>query len=209
MAFLGLSYEEFCTIGTGLILVSSSFLMGVIFGNQPYDYNVLFKTNSTTEDFAASLNHYQQIYNTNPKVFYVLMGVATLGFIGSMIRIYKPNPELQLFEYTSLGLFVFAICIFITNIKTGVECTISHQWGEVTENQGLAVLASSNIIFLFFLGGTVVLQAGLWYTNWEYQKRLKAFFAEEAAERAAAVEKEATAGQGKGKKAQKENKKQK
>ena len=202
-----IGYAELCTIGSAMVLISSSFLMGVFFANQPYDYHLLFDSVATQEQFDASLKHYQTLYNTNPIVIYILAGVASLGFIGSMIRIYKPNPELQLFEYTSLGLFVFAICIFITNIKTGIECSVSHQWGEVTENQGLAVLASSNIILLLFLIGVLLLQAGLWYTNWEYQIRLNDFFAAEQQQEEAA-EKEDAPKNGK-KQKKKESKKQK
>ena len=49
-------------------------------------------------------------------------------------------------------------------------------------NQGLAVIASSNIILLVVFSGVLVLQAGLWYTNWEYQQRLKTFYSEDAKE---------------------------
>ncbi|EDO15942.1 hypothetical protein Kpol_480p29 [Vanderwaltozyma polyspora DSM 70294] len=204
-----ITYADLCSVGTGLILISSSFLMGVFFANQPYDYDLLFNTSSTQEHFDSALKHYQTLYSTNPRVLYVLLGVTALGFIGSMIRIYKPNPDLQLFEYTSLGLFVFAICVFITNIKTGIECSITHNWGEVNENQGLAVLASSNIIFLLMLVGVILLQGGLWYTNWDYQKRLGEFFAAEQAEQAQQEKQQPESKKQSTKKSKKESKKQK
>lgn len=178
---MGLSYKDVTTVGTGLILIGTSFIMGVFFANQTYDYNLLFNNDATQEHFDNALNHYQTLFYTAPAVRYVLLGVASIGLIGGLIRIYKPNPDLQLFEYCSLGLYVFGICVFITNIKTGIECSITRNWGEVSENQGLAVIASSNIILLLLFIGVIVLQAGLWYTKWEHEQRLQKFYAEEAA----------------------------
>lgn len=119
-----------------------------------------------------------------------------------------------MFEYASLGLYVLGICVFITNIKTGIECTLTGQWGEVTENQGLAVIASSTIILEVVFLGVLFLQAGLWYSNYDYQKRLKKFYEEEAiAEanaKAAVLEPKTTSKAKKVRKdAKKENKKQK
>ncbi|CCD26544.1 Shr3p NDAI_0H03710 [Naumovozyma dairenensis CBS 421] len=208
-----LSYDEFCTIGTALILISSSFIMGTFFNNLTYDYHLLFNPNVTQEHFDNALRHYQTLYYTGRPLLYILAGVAILGLLGNMIRIYKPNPELKMFEYASLGLYVFGICIFITNIKTGIECSLNGNWGEVTQNQGLAVIGSSNIILLLMFLGVLILQIGLWYTNYDYQERLKDFYAEEAkdisivaASRAKPIETESKKQQKKNKKLAKKNK---
>lgn len=200
---MGVSYKDVCTIGTGLILIGTSFIMGVFYANQAYDYPLLFDHNATQEHFDNALRHYQTLFYTAPAVKYVLLGVAALGLIGGLIRVYKPNPDLQLFEYCSLGLYVFGICVFLTNIKTGIDCSISRNWGEVTENQGLAVIASSNIIMLLLFMGVVVLQAGLWYSKWELDQRLKVFYAQEAAEEATKATKAGSKADKKEKKKQK------
>lgn len=204
-----ISYKDISTIGTGLILIGTSFIMGVFYANQTYDYPVLFDKNATQLTYDNALRHYQTLYHTAPINYYLLLAVVLVGLLGCLIRVYKPNPDLQTFEYCSLGLYVFGICVFITNIKTGIECSISHNWGEVTENQGIAVLGSSNIILLLLFTGVLVLQGGLWYTEWEHQQRLKTFYAQEAEEAA-----EAEKSQQQGKKnspasSKKENKKQK
>ncbi|CCF58638.1 hypothetical protein KAFR_0F00410 [Kazachstania africana CBS 2517] len=174
-------YKAICTVSTGLILVSTSFIMGVFYNNLAYDYELLFNPAVTQEAFDNSLKHYQLLNDVGRPLLYILGFVTFLGLIGNIARVYKPNPELQIFEYCSLGLFVLGICIFITNIKTGIECSITHSWGEVTENQGLAVIGSSNIILLIVFLGVLVLQAGLWYSNYDYENRLKAFYAAESA----------------------------
>lgn len=188
--------------------------MGVFYNNLAYDYHLLFNANATQEHFDNALKHYQTLYYTGRPVLYILGFVAVVGLLGNMIRIYKPNPELKMFEYASLGLYVLGICVFITNIKTGIECTLTGQWGEVTENQGLAVIASSTIILEVVFLGVLFLQAGLWYSNYDYQKRLKKFYEEEAiAEanaKAAVLEPKTTSKAKKVRKdAKKENKKQK
>lgn len=187
---MGLSYNDVCTIGTGLILIGTSFIMGVFYANQTYDFPLLFDRDATQEHFDNALRHYQTLFHTAPTVKYIFAGVSLLGLIGGLIRVYKPNPDLQLFEYCSLALYVFGICVFLTNVKTGIDCSITRNWGEVTENQGLAVIASSNIILLLLFVGVIVLQAGLWYSRWELDQRLKVFYANEAAEQTAKVEPE-------------------
>ncbi|AQZ14542.1 SHR3 (YDL212W) [Zygosaccharomyces parabailii] len=175
-----LGYKEACTLGMGLILCASSFIIGVFYANQTYDYRLLFPKESTQADFDNALRHYQTISKTPVPVLVPLGVVTAIGLIGHLIRIYKPNPDLRNFEYASLGLYFFGICVFLTNIKTGLVCSNTHEWGEVTENQGLAVLGSSNIILIIFFIGVLLLQGGLWYTHWDHQVRLKKFYEEEA-----------------------------
>ncbi|QEU60659.1 Shr3 [Kluyveromyces lactis] len=169
---MGLTYKDFCAVGTALIIGSTTFLMGIFFSNQPYDYNILFNPAATPEHFENALKHYQTLFYTAKPTLYMLGAVAIVGVIGSLIRVYKPNPDLQLFEYGSLALYVLGICVFLTNIKTGVESAVYHNWGEVSEAQGIAVVASSNIIILIVFAGVLVLQGGLWYSTWEYEQRL-------------------------------------
>ncbi|SCU96621.1 LAME_0F16864g1_1 [Lachancea meyersii CBS 8951] len=176
-----LAYKEISTIGTGLILVATSFIMGVFYANQAYDFHVLFNPQVAQSHFDNSLRHYQTLADTPGAVLGGLAFVTFVGLVGCLIRIYKPNPDLQTFEYASVVMYVIGICLFITNIKTGVESAVSGNWGEVTQNQGVAVIGSSNIILLLVFIGVLVLQAGLWYSNWEYQVRLDKFLAEEAA----------------------------
>ncbi|SCU87296.1 LADA_0E03136g1_1 [Lachancea dasiensis] len=182
-----LSYKELCTIGTGLILAASSFIFGVFYANQAYDYHILFNPRVGQTDFDNSLHHYQLLSQTPLPIFGGLVFVASVGLIGCLIRIFKPNPDLQAFEYATLVMYVVGICLFVTNIKTGVDSSVSGNWGEVTQNQGLAVIASSNILLLVVFLGVIVLQAGLWYSNWEFQQRLQKFYAEEKAAAAAAT----------------------
>lgn len=174
---------------TGIIIATASCLIGVFLGSEPYDYQLLFNGQSTQAHFDKALEHYRTLHETPLPVLYILAAVALLGISANIVRIYKPNPELSMFEYCSLGLYVIAVSLFITNIKTGVECAVTGHWGDVTQNEGLAVLASSHVILILVLLGVILLQAGLWYSNMDYQKRLAQFYAEEAAEKASGSKK--------------------
>ncbi|CEP64652.1 Shr3p LALA0_S12e03796g [Lachancea lanzarotensis] len=185
------SYKELCAIGTTLIVASSTFIMGVFYANQAYDAHVLFNPQVAQSNFDNSLHHYQTLAETPMPVIGGLAFVAFVGLVGCLIRIYKPNSELQTFEYASLVMYVIGICLFITNIKTGIESAVSGEWGEVTPNQGVAVIGSSNIILIVVFIGVLLLQAGLTYSNWEFEQRMTKFLAEEEKEQAASNSKKA------------------
>lgn len=197
-----LPYKALCSLGSALVLVSSSFIMGVFYSNLAYDSPVIFTPSSTTEaDFARTLAHYQFLNETGRPLLYILAFIAFLGILGHLVRIYKPNPDLKLFEYASLGMYVMGICVFITNIKTGIECSLTHNWGEVSEQQGIAVIGSSNVILLAVFFGVLLLQGGLWWASYDLEVRMQQFYAEEAKEKAAKEKAAAsTKGKGKGKK---------
>ncbi|CAR27130.1 hypothetical protein ZYGR_0I04020 [Zygosaccharomyces rouxii] len=176
------TYSDACTVGMGLILSATSFIIGVFYANQAYDYRILFSADSTQSEFDDALKHYQVLHKTPLPVLIGLAAVAVIGLVGHLIRIYKPNPDLRNFEYGSLVLYFFGVCVCLSNVKTGIISSVTGEWGDVSENQGLAVLGSSNIILILFFTGVIMLQGGLWYTRWEHQVRLKQFFQEEAKE---------------------------
>lgn len=189
-----ISYKIMRTIGTGLIIASSSFFIGVFFCFQAYDFHLLFDSQATPQHFEDALNFYKSL-NDVPFPLVVILGtIYVIGLIGGVFRVAKTNPELTYFEYGSLGLYVLSICIFMTNVKTGIECTLTGAWGEVSQDQGLQVMASSNVILIVMLLGVLVLQGALWYTEYDLDVRMKEFFAREAAAKRAAAARAAQQG---------------
>lgn len=180
---MSFTYKDLCSLSSTVIVMSTCFIMGVFYSNLSYDSHILFNSGSPSDqDFDLVLNHYQTLHATSPYLLYGLAFITLLGVIGHLIRTYKPNPDLQYFEYGSLIMYVLGICVFITNIKTGIECSITHAWGEVDEHQGLAVLGSSNIILLCVFSGVIFLQAGLWWSTLDYEKRMAEFMEKEKEE---------------------------
>lgn len=180
---MSFTYRDLCSLSSTIIVMSTCFIMGVFYSNLSYDSRILFNSGvPTDQDFDLVLSHYQTLHATPKYLLFGLAFVASLGILGHIVRTFKPNPDLQYFEYGSLILYVLGICLFLTNIKTGIECSITHQWGEVDEHQGLAVLGSSNVILLCIFLGVVFIQGGLWWSTLDYEKRMAEFLQREREE---------------------------
>lgn len=175
------AYADIVPIGTALIIGATSFGLGAVYGNWPYDMKTLFNLDPTGEIFERSLNHYLQWANAPAYVHYTLHGVMVLGLIGCLIKIYKCDPDALYFEYGTLGLFVLAIIIYLTNLRTGLYSCIYGNWGEVDMPTGINVMAASQVMIILVLFGILFLQAGLYYANW-FDAKLKREFLQQEAE---------------------------
>ncbi|CAH2354180.1 secretory component protein Shr3p [[Candida] railenensis] len=179
MAYI--AYKDIVPIGTGLIIAATSFGLGVIYGNAPYDQATLFQYDPSGQNFERSLAHYILWANTPMYVHYVLHGVFVLGLIGCFIKLYKPNDEATYFEYGTLGLYVLSFIIYLTNLRTGVNSCLYDSWGEVDMPTGINVMAASQIMIVLVLVGVLTMQGGLYYATWYDEKIKKEFLEQEAA----------------------------
>lgn len=182
---MAIKYKDLLPVANGLIIAGVFFFLGLLMGNFPYDCKTLFTQEVTQEAFDNSLRHYQTWAEIPRIPLHILHFFIGLGFIGMFIKLYKPSEDTKYFEYGSLLLYVLAVCVYLTNLKTGAESALYGDWGEVDSNTGINVIAASSAMIIFLLGGIITLQAGLFYGEWDYQQRLEVFNREEA-ERAAA-----------------------
>ncbi|ODV98231.1 hypothetical protein PACTADRAFT_48031 [Pachysolen tannophilus NRRL Y-2460] len=180
-----MAYKDIVPVGTTLIVAATSFALGVIFSNWPYDYSTLYsKILPTDKTFANSLQHYQTLGSSPLFIVHTFHAVLGIGFIGCFIKIYKPSEETKLFEYGTLFLYMVAVVVYLTNIRIGIQSAIARQWGDVDEKTGINVIAASQTMIVFVLVGVLVLQGGLYYANWENERALKKFYEDEAKEKA-------------------------
>ncbi|KAI5955236.1 SHR3 [Candida jiufengensis] len=185
-----MKYKDIVPIGTVLITSATSFGLGLIYSNWPYDLNTLWRHNDPN-GLSKSLVHYQTWGESPMYIHYTLHAIAFIGLIGHFIKLYKPDEEAKYFEYGSLGLFMISIIIYLTNLRTGVNSCITGEWGDVDFGTGINVMAASQVMILLALIGVLVLQGGLYYAQW-YDEQLKIeFYENEAREAAAAAEKQA------------------
>lgn len=177
-----MAYKDIVPVGTGLIISATSFALGVIYANLPYDLYTLWAHDDSGLAFTRSLAHYL-VWGAAPRyVHHILHGVILLGMVGCFIKLYKPQEESKYFEYGTLGMVVLATVIYLTNLRTGVTSCLMGDWGEVDMPTGINVMAASQVMIVIVLVGVLVLQAGLYYAEW-YDAKLKAeFYAREAAE---------------------------
>lgn len=173
MAYI--TFKDVEDISLILINFTTFTLLGMVISQWNYDIPILFDHEAPVSKFDAFLTHYNN-FNSISKSSVIIYGVIYgVGLLGAIVRIVNPHPDYQLFEYGTFVLLFLFVCVFLTNVKTGIETCKHRNWGDVSENQGLQVLAASNLILLAIIIGIVILQGGLWYTKWDYQKRLAAF----------------------------------
>ncbi|KAK6204558.1 Shr3 amino acid permease chaperone [Scheffersomyces amazonensis] len=181
-----MAYKDIVPIGSALIIATTSFILGAVYGNLPYDIGTLWSKDETGAAFANSLAHYQTWGNTPNHVHYIFHFVLGLGLLGCFIKLYKPQEDAKYFEYGTLGFLMIAIIIYLTNLRVGVNSAISGNWGEVDAETGLNVMAASQVMIVLVLLGVFVLQGGLYYAEW-YDERLKEDFYKKEAEIAASA----------------------
>lgn len=174
-----MAYSDLVPVGTALIISATSFGLGVIYSNLPYDFFTLWR--GSDEGFARSMAHYQAWGNSPMRVHHILHVVCVLGLIGCFIKLYKPHPDVKYFEYGTLGLMMVGIVIYLTNMRIGVNSCISGEWGDVDYRTGINVMAASQFMAVVALGGVLVLQGGLYYAEWYETKIRREFLEEEAA----------------------------
>lgn len=181
-----LSYKELVPIGTTMLIGASCFGLGVVYAQLPYDLNVLWRNDGLGLAFERSLANFRQWAEAPRYVHHIFHVVMGLGMIGSFIKLYKPDGEAQYFEYGTLVLLMVAIIIYLTNLRTGVNSCVTGLWGDVDEKTGLSVMCASLVMIVVALTGVLVLQGGLYYAQLLDDKMRREFFAQEAAEQAAA-----------------------
>jgi len=182
-----MAYKDLVPVGTSLIIGATSFGLGVIYAQWPYDLNTLWRYDSTGLAFDKSLAHYSVWANSPMYVHYTFHAVMALGLIGTFIKLYKPSEDAKYFEYGSLGLLMVAIIVYLTNLRVGINSCLSGEWGEVDRNTGINVMAASQVMVVLVLVGVLVLQGGLYYAEWYDNKLKEEFYRKEAEEAAAAA----------------------
>lgn len=175
-----MAYKDLVPVGTTLIIAATSFALGVIYGNWPYDVHTLWRHDSTGEFFEQSLRHYKMWATAPMYVHYTFHVILGLGFAGCFIKLFKPLEDAKYFEYGTLVMYMVGVVIYLSNLRIGINSCIHGDWGDVDMNTGINVIAASQVMIVFALVGVLVLQGGLYYAQW-YDARLKAqFLAEEA-----------------------------
>lgn len=188
-----MAYKDLVPVGTALIIASTSFGLGAVYANLPYDFYTLWTYDG--EGFARSLAHYAAWGNAPMRVHHILHGVIAMGLIGCFIKLYKPHQDVIYFEYATLILMMVGVVIYLTNLRIGVQSAISGEWGEVEMSTGINVVAASQFMIVIALTGVLFLQAGLYYAEWYETKLQKEYLEQDTAAQAAAAQAGAAAAQ--------------
>ncbi|ODV88780.1 hypothetical protein CANCADRAFT_32263 [Tortispora caseinolytica NRRL Y-17796] len=91
------------------------------------------------------------------------------------MKLYKPSEANKLFDGGSLVLYMVAIIMYGSSIRHGVTASVTGVWGDVSQNEGINVIAASQVIILLVLIGVLVLQLGQFYAEIEEDKEIASF----------------------------------
>ncbi|KAF8458686.1 Shr3 amino acid permease chaperone [Terfezia claveryi] len=151
--------------GTFMIIAPTSFFLGILFTNLPFDYPTLWTTHPPTESVLRTIeSHYSHISLSPPLIPRVLNAMIILGLTGFLAKLalYSPSESNYLFDGASLILYLIALVMYGTNLVQGVDT--------------LKVMGATQTMMALVLLGVLVLQAGQWYAEWkeaEEEKRIE------------------------------------
>ncbi|KAF8422975.1 secretory component protein shr3 [Tirmania nivea] len=166
--------------GTFMIIVPTSFFLGILFTNLPFDYPTLWTTYPPTESVLRTIeSHYSHISLSPPLIPRVLNAMIILGLSGFLAKLalYSPSESNYLFDGASLILYLIALVMYGTNLVQGLRIVESGNYGdEVGRVDTLKVMGATQTMMALVLLGVLVLQAGQWYAEWkevEEEKRIE------------------------------------
>lgn len=156
-------------------------------------------------------SHLTFLYNSPPLITRILHIAIVIGYIGFMLKLFKPSESNLLFDGSSLILYTIGVVVYLTNIVRGLRLVAANDWEslELLTNQGvetlgikedwsgvngietlagkednLKVLAASNTILALMLVGVLVLQAGQWYAERKEAQTIREWKEKEEKEKA-------------------------
>lgn len=179
------------TFPTLMIVVPTSFFLGLIFSLFPYDYPLLWSSAPLEPSHLDLLEAHLKLLHASPNLILRIMHIITaIGLLGLVAKLYNPSESNMLFDGGSLVLYMIAIIVYLTNIVKGLRIVTVGEYGEglkgMTQDRfdevdsagydesggsvlgredNLKVLAASNVIVALVLVGVLVLQVGQWYAE--------------------------------------------
>ncbi|KAH6660067.1 ER membrane protein SH3 [Truncatella angustata] len=174
------NYRGSSSFATFLIIGPTCFFLGILFAQFPYDFPLLWTTETVLPSYLDQLEaHLKFIHATPPLIARILHIMVGTGFLGFFVKLFRPSEANMLFDGAGLILYVIGVGIYLTNIVKGLRTVSAGIWdaagnareapisGELIlgREDSLKVLAASNTILALVLLGVLVLQAGQWYAE--------------------------------------------
>ncbi|PRT55018.1 Secretory component protein SHR3 [Wickerhamiella sorbophila] len=157
------SLDYMKSLGTGLIILATGFVLGSIYANWAYDYYMLWKSPVSPEMVSLTAQHYRMRAGQPAFLHHVLHGVLAIGFTGIFIKIYKPTEANTLFDGGSLVLFVIAIVFYLSNLRVAAQSVLTGDWYDIDETTGIQLMSASQVLIVLVFMGVLALQLGQWW----------------------------------------------
>lgn len=167
----------------------------MLFSSFPYDYPLLWTSEETPAIFYDQLETHLKFLHASPPIIPRILHIAIfIGFLGFLIKLFKPSESNLLFDGASLVLYTVGVIVYITNIVKGLRIVTGGVYDQpmmegerhvpqpavvgetvIGREDSLKVLAASNTILALVLLGVLVLQAGQWYAETKDEDEAKRF----------------------------------
>lgn len=171
------------SLGTGLIILSTGFVLGSVYSNWAYDYYMLWERPLSSEMVEIAAQHYRMRAGQPAFLHHVLHGALVIGFCGTFIKIFKPTEANTLFDGGSLILFVIATAFYLTNLRPAAHSVLTNDWNDIDEVTGIQLISASQVLIVLVFIGVLALQLGQWWAAKDTASQIaKAQQAEVAAE---------------------------
>jgi len=156
---------------TFMIIVPTSFFLGILFTNLPFDYPTLWTSLPPSDSTLQTIErHYSHLSQSPALISRVLNAIIILGLSGFLCKLflYSPSESNYLFDGASLILYFIALVMYGTNIVQGLRIVESRGYGEeVGRVDTLKVMGATQTMMALVLLGVLVLQSGQWYAEWK------------------------------------------
>ncbi|KAK7470319.1 Protein csh3 [Stygiomarasmius scandens] len=167
------------------ILAPVSFFLGILFICFNIDHRLLW-ADLTDEIVEDGFQFYAIFYNSPPAIKALIHGMIGVCIIGLMSKLHKWDDSAMFFDGSCLGIFIFAICVYISVIIPMLATTAEplEVDSRADRVEAMRVLSAANVIVIVCLGAILVLQAGQVYARRVEAKELSQVEAEEKAKAA-------------------------
>lgn len=176
-------------IATLLVIATSSYLLGVLFSNWPYDYHILWSTSATEAEIQSTISHYVKWLEAPKFIPYTMYGVLFLGLLSCVVKCAQPSADVEYVEYGTLAAYGLSACIYISNVRFGVLSAQAGEWGDYDAKTSMSVIAASETMIVFFLLGIVLIQCSIFYAKYEDDRIKQEFLMNELREKLAKADK--------------------
>ncbi|KAI9794849.1 MAG: hypothetical protein M1816_002977 [Peltula sp. TS41687] len=119
------------SFATFLILCPTTFFLGLLFAQLPYDHPILWtSTSPSAATYSSYETHLRHLHFSPPIVPRILHIVVSVGLLGFVIKLYKPSESNSLFDGASLFLYLCAVTVYVTNVVKGLRIVGAGAYGD-------------------------------------------------------------------------------
>jgi len=155
---------------TGIVLITTSILLGAVFCHWLVDYGVLWQKEELSTAMRAAGQYYQDLLLSPPWLYWTILGLDGLAIVTLLSKFITGDTSSYLFDGGCLVLYVATTSVYFTDVRSAlVNLYLSPTSHGMPHEDIVKELASSNTVIAVALTGVLFLQGGqAWAERAEY-----------------------------------------